>query len=241
MSSFLPLETNESLRDEYVYSVQQFHSALSKMYGFFGFLQPEVVFHQFRNFPPQEEMNRLTEEVRNNLNFGKTYVGAKLLAMSLVAALAVLTGGDEAPLSLFTGDLRSEERRASTITASPSMASLNSIASYSRALPLPRQETLKKCTLLVYEILAIGRRTEMTFDIKRSPWAAYLYGSLGNDELFRILGGHTLYPMSQDRAWELLRDLPRDTIFEIAEDMAETALSRAELIRGVIAKLYDEG
>jgi hypothetical protein len=232
--SLLP-ETNESLRDEYVYSVQQFHTALSKMYGFFGFLQPEVVFHEFRNFPPTEEINRLTDECRNNLKFGKTYVGAKLLAMSLVAALAVLTGGDEAPLTLFTGDLRPEERRASTTTITCS--SMNSIASYSRSLPIPPKETLKKCTTLVYEILAIGRRTEMTFDIKRSPWAAFLYGSIGDDELFRILREHTLYPMTKEGAWDFLRDLPRDTVYEISEDMAETALSRAEMIRNIVATL----
>jgi hypothetical protein len=89
----------------------------------------------------------------------------------------------------------------------------------------------------VYEILAIGRRTEMTFDIKRSPWAAFLYGSIGDDELFRILREHTLYPMTKEGAWDLLRDLPRATVYEISEDMAETALSRAEMIRNIVATL----
>ena len=105
--SLLP-ETNESLRNQFVYSVQQFHHAMKKMYDFFGFLQPEVVFHQFRNVPSKDELDRMINECRKNLEFGKTYVAAKLLAMSLVAALAVLTGGDGAPLSLFTGDLTSD-------------------------------------------------------------------------------------------------------------------------------------
>lgn len=233
--SLLP-ETNESLRDEYVYSVQHFHKALSDMYGFFGFLQPEVVFHEFQGVPSAQEMARLTEECRNNLKFGKTYVGAKLLAMSLVAALAALSGGYEAPLSLFTGDLRPAERRESV--KSVVFSSNTSFMMHSRELPQPSKDKLSKCTHLVYEILSVGRRTETSFDIKRSPWAAYLYASLGDEELFRILKTHSLFPMSGDRAWTLLRDLPREAVVTISEDMCDCALSRAELIRDVVSQLH---
>jgi hypothetical protein len=248
--SLLP-ETNESLRDEYVYSVQQFHKALVKMYGFFGFLQPEVVFHEFRGVPSREEIDRLTGECRNNLKFGKTYVGAKLLAMSLVAALALLSGGDEAPLSLFTGDLRPDEKRESVAAAlargNSSSASLSSSTGsnghgtsfmmHSREMPMPSEEDLSKCTALVYQILAVGRRSETTFDIKRSPWAAHLYGSMGDEELNRVLTEQTLYPMTEERAWSLLRALPRHSVVSISEDMCDNALSRAQLIRQVMAQL----
>jgi hypothetical protein len=239
--SLLP-ETNESLRDEYVYSVQQFHKALSSMYGFFGFLHPEVVFHEFQGVPSTQEMWRLVGECQNNLKFGKTYVGAKLLAMSLVAALAVLSGGDEAPLSLFTGDLRPEERRASAVIVNTTNGDSDSdntasFMMHSRELPQPSKERLSKCTQLVYEILAVGRRTETTFDSKRSPWAAYLYASMGDEELFRVLKECKLYPMTKDGAWALLRALPRESVEKIAEDMCETALSRAEIIRDIVAKI----
>mmetsp|Transcript_11903 Transcript_11903/g.30199 ORF Transcript_11903/g.30199 Transcript_11903/m.30199 type:complete len:537 (+) Transcript_11903:115-1725(+) len=111
--SLLP-ESNESLRNEYVYSVDHFHVALFKMYGFFGFLKPSVVFHEFQGVPSVPEIDNLTQECSNNLLFGKTYVGAKLVAMSLVSAVAVLTGGD-APISLFTGDLRATERQGNML------------------------------------------------------------------------------------------------------------------------------
>ncbi|KAG7352593.1 hypothetical protein IV203_008641 [Nitzschia inconspicua] len=242
--SLLP-ETNESLRDEYVYSVQQFHRALQKMNGFFGFLQPEVVFHEFRGVPCVSEMQRLTGECRNNLQYGKTYVGAKLLAMSLVAALATLSGGDEAPISLFTGDLKPDERRARSIfennddttTKEDSTALSTNFMMHSLELPQPSEESLAKCTRLVYDILAVGRRTETSFDIKRSPWAAYLYASMGDEEMFRILKEHTLYPMTEDGAWALLRDLPREAVENIAEDMCDNALSRAEMIRDIVAEI----
>jgi hypothetical protein len=237
-------ETNESLRDEYVYTVQQFHKALSNMYSFFGFLQPEVVFHEFQGVPTSQEISRLTDECRNNVKFGKTYVGAKLLAMSLLAALAVLSGGDEAPISLFTGDLRPEERRRSSASISLSdnknehiTPSATNVMLHSRELPPPSEANLAKCTNLVYEILAIGRRTETSFDIKRSPWAAYLYASMGDEELSRIMQEQVLYPMNQERAWSLLRALPRTSVEVIAEDMCDIALSRAELIRDIVAQL----
>jgi hypothetical protein len=232
-------ETNESLRDEYVYSVQQFHKALSNMYGFFGFLQPEVVFHEFRGIPPPQEMFRLTEECRNNLKFGKTYVGAKLLAMSLVAAFAILSGGDEAPISLFTGDLRTDERVL--VSDNNNNDNMNPGATnfmlHSRQLPQPTEANLAKCTRLVYEILAVGRRTETSFDTKRSPWAAYLYAHMGDQDLSRVLQEQILFPMNEVRAWALLRALPRECVEVIADDMCDIALSRAELIRDIVAQL----
>jgi hypothetical protein len=281
--SLLP-ETNESLRNQFVYSVQQFHHAMKKMYDFFGFLQPEVVFHQYQNVPNQDDLDRMIDECRKNLRFGKTYVAAKLLAMSLVAALAVLTGGDEAPLSLFTGDLASysrhhqrqedvpdqdanhllastleskqqqlkqqhqrvstvREERASSFSNKPRRASLIKHQSHHR-MPQPPTSTLQKCTPIVYEILSEGRRSKTSFDTRKSPWAAYLYGSLGDDGLNVLLQLDTkdnplLYPMTNnpDRARKLLKLLPIKAVKVIAKDIEDAAISRADLIRRIVSEL----
>lgn len=268
--SLLP-ETNESLRNEYVYSVRQFHTALYKMYGFFGFLDPTVIFQSFRGVPSPDDVEKLTEECGKNLQFGKKYVGAKLLAMSVVAALGVLTGGDDAPLSLFTGDLRTmpdhRRRRTSAIATDAAVGGLLSSAGpldgdddgnnqcathYTNDPPPatvqrrfshlsePSAEALYKCTPLVYEILFKGRRTETSFDIKKSPFAAFLYGSLGDDGMDNILKHCTLYPMTEERAASLLKALPVPTVRAIAFDMADMALSRADAIRQVVAALGPE-
>lgn len=254
--SLLP-ESNESLRNQFVYSVRQFHDAMRKMYGFFGFLQPEVVFHSFRNVPSQEEMDRLTGECRRNLLFGKTYVGAKLLAMSLVASLAVLTGGDDAPLSLFTGDLTGDHHQQNHVATAAGSTGLESLAttrhSARRAslirlesyhiLPDPPANTMLRCTKPVYEILAMGRRSKTSFDTRKSPWAAFLYGSLGDDGLFEILNrdkgadGPLLYPMTPERARKLLDALPIEAVKVIAYDMELAALSRADAIRRIVAEV----
>jgi len=249
--SLLP-ETNESLRNEYVYSVEHFHMALFKMYGFFGFLKPEVVFHDFQGVPAVSEMDQLTQECSNNLAFGRTYVGAKLVAMSLVSAMAILTGGD-APISLFTGDLRAAERRSSqvirtSVTKNQARFQLGRQSARSsdffktasiRNLQDPPDECLKNCNQLVYEILAKGRRSATSFDTKQSPWAALLYGYVGDEGLNRILKDHTLYPMTEERAWSLLRALPLEPVHSIVNTMAEQALSRAEKIVDVISQLEE--
>ena len=249
--SLLP-ETNESLRNEYVYSVEHFHVALFKMYGFLGlFLQPEMVFHEFRGVPDEKELNQLTKECSNNLAFAKMYVGAKLLAMSVVSALAVLTGGD-APISLFTGDLRPLERRSNKVVSIPTKNQNNcqvkqgkrsSVSDFLNITfcqtPSPPEDFLKKCNQAVYETLEGGRRSKVSFDTKRSPWAALLYAHIGDEALGRILKEHTLYPMTAERAWILLRALPSEPIHFIANSMAQQAISRGAKILHIVSKLEE--
>ena len=250
--SLLP-ESNESLRNEYVYSVDHFHVALHKMYGFFGFLQPEVVFHEFQGVPAISEMENLTQECRKNLAFGRTYVGAKLVGMSLVSAFAVLTGGD-APISLFTGDLRSTQRQSGHRKSKKQKAAnhlqlsgpiqaaaflKNKHKNYHDALQ-PPTESLENCDTGVYEILAEGRRSESSFDTKRSPWSALLYGYLGEEGLNQILQEQTLYPMTEERAWNLLRALPLEPVRFICKSISQQAISRAEKLCEILTQLESE-
>jgi hypothetical protein len=44
--SLLP-ENNESLRHQYLYTVQEFQNAVFKLNGFFSFLKPNVTFQSF--------------------------------------------------------------------------------------------------------------------------------------------------------------------------------------------------
>ena len=291
--SLLP-ETNESLRNEYVYSVEHFHTALYKMYGFFGFLQPEVVFHEFRGVPTPEELTTLETECRNNLALGRKYVGAKLVAMGVVSALAVLSGGD-APINLFTGDLRAEQRHRTNAvsrrsvsatgfqltakehtkttknTADTQRRQFNTDHRYTdssqstRMIPhrisgdgnhglgiggttndvtLPCRSEYKEgdFTEMVYDILANGRRSKQNFDTKRSPWAALLYRYLGDARLQEILEEqqNLASPLTEDRAWTLLRSLPLVPVQTIANSIAEQALSRTDRILDIIAQLQHE-
>jgi hypothetical protein len=218
-------ETNEALRHQYLYSVMEFQFAVFKMNGFFNFLNPTVVFQQFRNVPDNEELASKTNEARRNCQIGRIYVGAKLLSTSCLAAFAELTGGD-APISLFMGDLPSRHRNSVQLEDN---------------LPAASDEELEKCDMDVYNLLSQGRRSETSFDIKQSPLAAYLYGSLADDGLFDILGKIKVHPMTPDTAKQLLAMLPSETVQKIGCQMAKVAFSRKDRIIGILKDLQNEG
>lgn len=215
-------ETNETLRQHYLYSVKEFQYALYQLYSFFGFLKPSLVFHSFRGVPTQMDIDQKTFQCQLNLTIGKTYVGAKLLAVSLLTAFVELTGGD-APMSLFMGDLPSRHHRS------------QGLADY---LPkLATEECLKRCDATVYNILSKGRRTETSFDILQSPLAAYLYGCLGDEKIRCILDTTKLYPMERAECLTLLSKMPRDIVNNIGDNISKVAISRADEIKQVLLGL----
>lgn len=219
--SLLP-ETNESLRHQFSYTVKDFQHAVFKMDGFFNFLKPSLVFNEFRGVPNKEELELMTKEATRNLEIGKRYVAAKLLSVSLVAAMAALTGGD-APMALFMGDLPSRHHRSQRLEDM-----------------LPGRQAQEPVDLDddVYAILKNGRTNETSFDVRQSPLATFLYGWLGDALVSKILkDNRPVYPMDPEKAWKLLAALPREPLSIVADKMSLIALSRAEKIRRVMTKL----
>ena len=133
----LLLENNESLRHQYFYTVHEFQKAVFKLNGFFSFLKMNVIFQSFRGVPSQQELDLMTTQATRNMEVGCTYVCAKLLSTSVLAAFAILMGG-VAPISLFMGDLPSHKHFSRRLED---------------ALPLPSLERLQHFDLDVYNIL----------------------------------------------------------------------------------------
>ena len=219
--SLLP-ETNESLRQQYLYTIKEFHHGIFKMYGFFVyFIRPDLIFQSFKGVPDDEYLSALKDQCTRNLVVGKKYVGAKLLSMSVLAAFAELTGGD-APMSLFLGDLPSRHRRSTTIE---------------EQLPFIPTEEMEDVDVDVYNLLAVGRRSETSFDIRQSPLAAFIYGRLGDKGSSNALAATKLHPMERENAIQFLSALPRDVVEVIALNMKMVALSRSQLIEAVLDEL----
>lgn len=226
--SILP-ECNKSLRSHSLYTVGEFQCALYSMYGFFSFLQPSLIFQQFRGIPSPEEYQLLVDQATRNLQVGRQYVGAKLVSLSVVAAFAELTGGD-APISLFIGDLPSRH-------SDPVDGSWIEIVSSEF---IDDERKASDCDPDVYTLLAQGRRTEASFDVRQSPLAAGFYGRLGDRGLVEILQAFDLFPMTVDTARALLSRLPRGLIMKLANKMAKVAVPRATRIQQVIDELSTE-
>jgi hypothetical protein len=225
--SLLP-ESNVALRSHDHYTVGQFQIAVFKMHGFFSFLKPEIVFQQFRGVPSSATIARLTENAAKNIEVGGKYVAAKLVSASVVAAFAALTGGD-APIRLFMGRLpgldNSSTRRLADMLDDEAYCS-------------PSSNT--DCDPLVYQLLADGRHQDMSFDVKQSPLAAYLYPFLGHSGVQRILDQFEVSKMTPETAASFLSSLPRDAVSHIAVNLAEVAVSRKEQIINVLATLPAE-
>jgi hypothetical protein len=219
--SLLP-ETNEALRGEHLYTVDQFLCAVFKMHCFFSFLKPGLIFQQFRGVPNSSTVDCLTVNAAQNLQVGSKYVAAKLVGVSFLASLAELSGGD-VPISSFLGDLPSRKDRYSQLVEN---AQLTRPANWS-----------DHCCPQVYRLLAKGRRKETSFDVRQSPGAAYLYACIGDDGLKRVLESVTTYPMTTDIARKFLTMLPRAAVAHLAEKITMVALSRKERILNVLRSL----
>mmetsp|Transcript_19621 Transcript_19621/g.48258 ORF Transcript_19621/g.48258 Transcript_19621/m.48258 type:complete len:504 (-) Transcript_19621:86-1597(-) len=224
--SLLP-EQNENLRMQYCITAMDLQRALNGMYGFFNlYLKPENVFDEFRGVPSQKEMDWKLELCKRNVCIAKKYVGAKLYAMSVVAAFACLTGGD-GPLSLFLGDLKSNK-------------SLLQHTNFDDFLPECTLDQLKKCDKVVYHILKEGRKAETQFDTKQSPISAYLYSILGDERLTEILNTVELLPMEEENAWLILKALPIEALETLSNALKNIALSRTKKFEKLMERLREE-
>jgi len=155
-------ESNAPLRRKGAFSIREYRVALAKMRGFFRSLSPEAIYHSYRGFPGEDEMRRLAETAKRNLEYAQAYMQAKLLAVGLLEAAAEISGGD-APMPLFMGDLPREGQEGDIIT------------SYLPDLPAPEWISTRN---VVYRLLKDGRLDESSFDLRNSPLALHLYHRL---------------------------------------------------------------
>ena len=247
--SLLP-ESNISLRSQYLYTISEYHEAVFKMNGFFTHFLTDanVIFASFRGVPSKERVDYLTSQAKSNLSLGKKYVGAKLLSASVLAAFATLTGGD-APISLFMGDLPSRQHGESQ-QIDDYLPNPNTLLSAQRQKsPSSTSTTSKLDRDDVFQILAVGRRSDSSFDIKASPLAAFLYAAccncVGGDEedgLSPIINAPNMiqymsYPMTKDHATKLLQSLPQDAIEVIGICIGQLAISRKAAIHDLLTAL----
>ena len=212
-------ESNISLRHTQSFRISDFTLALKKMSGFFTNLKPENIYTSYENKPTAKELADMTERARANIEVSNIYMHCKLLSISVLYALAELTGGD-APIALFLGDLPTSK------SISPA------IEDYITLLP-PAKGI--KLDMRVFKLLRDGRDGESQFDIKNSPLAAYLYALMGDKDMEEALK-LTAYPMTEDDATKILDAIPPQAVVKIASSCAKICLTRAKKLEEIAAK-----
>lgn len=263
---YLLAESNICLRHDVTGKISSFVTALKKMYGFFKNLDPNAIFCSFRNEPGDDIVLNLTQRAEKNIRIATKYIQTKILGLSLVAALAELTGGDATLIMFVRGmsvddrpgrkfDLRSVNENSLLLSSGKQdsyrlhdlLSQEDEIEDKSEALPghmsyienfgsVPRTRSKPEYNDDVYSLLKYGRKVEARFDLINSPVAAYLYGMLG----CKGVDGPFEFcacPMDATNAERLLDSLPRDAVALIATACSRIVLTRSQQLTD-IADLY---
>lgn len=211
-------ETNYFMWQGGVYSVVSYRNALLKMETFLGFLNPQHIFHQYKNNPPPTQFQHLVNKATYNVNIATQYIGMKLLPVAVIEALALLTGGD-APLSMFVGDVRIYKEKVQ------------------RAEDFLPPNTIQSTDLqidTVYQLLAVGRTSPTSFDLQNSPLAAYIYAHLSAEERKHLLAQAKEFFKQAISPKEFLQHLPKDLLRSLVMAISKVALSRNKQLEEIL-------
>ena len=210
-------ETNPSLRTTGIFTVLNYRTALQKMEGFLGMLDPARIFSTFRSVPSLQVYEELENRATRNVLAAREYLGVKLLTTGILEAIAMISGGD-APIALFMGDASDKDE----------------IEKFESMLPLGKENEGMSAT--VRALLAEGRGSSTDFDLKNSPLANYLYTNLTPkvyDE--SLLNAKAMF--SGDIGPEQFLDgMSGDIVLPIINACSEMALTRRKSLREYITR-----
>jgi hypothetical protein len=142
--------------------MRDYRQALQKAEAFMSALNPDTVFHRYRDAPTEDVYRQMRHRAQVNVALGCEYLRVKLLAVAIMEALAEETGG-EAPLSLFMGDLP--------------QAGVRTMQLYDFLPKLPPPAWVDSNDM-IYRLLEVGRVSEIDFDLKNSPLSVFIYKCL---------------------------------------------------------------
>jgi len=167
-------ETNHELLLSTNYTVRGYRTAVQKMTGFLGSLDPRVVFRQFDDEPDSESYQDHVTHAGLNLEVARLYLGTKLVTIAFLEALSLRVSTD-ASVAMIMGDLSSEARLADL--------------SLERHLPKPyrRIEPVGAAQTTTLQLIEVGRASVSDFDLRHSPLATIFLHHLGFDGLDRAL------------------------------------------------------
>jgi hypothetical protein len=155
-------ESNPALHSPMVYTVRDYRIALLKMECFLAALPAESVFHSWNDEPRPELHARRVARTVGNLELAVRYLRAKLYSISLVEAIADITGGD-VPVDYFMGGHKS-----------PRHPEIKRVEQFLPSLP-----DASDVDPSLHRLLSEGRASESSFDTGPSPVGAFLHATVG--------------------------------------------------------------
>jgi hypothetical protein len=212
-------ETNIALRLGGAYSVRDYRQALQKMYNFLCILDPGNVFHCYKGIPPQDLYQNMLACARYNIQIARQYLGIKLLTISVLEALAEVTGGD-APVSLFMGDM--QRRSADELGLEDFLPPIEPCCDIDPASD-------------IFRLLETGRGSQLYFDMKNSPVSLFMYKSLGDHGVQEYLVAAREMFSGKLSAQAFLDHMDSDVLSAIAGACAKIVITRSDKLKKYIA------
>lgn len=217
-------ESNPELRTVGVYTLGSYRQAIQKMHVFMSRLDPALVFGAFGSEPSPSRLEDLKTRAGRNITIATQYLSYKLLAVSLLEALARASGGD-VPAAYFVGNIDTENDDASLIKFLPDSGSCH-------------DEHIEP---ELFALLAQGRASDSLFDLNRSPLACYLYCQLDNEAYESSMAHALLYCSGKLSDTDYLGKLPSAVVSAVATAVSRIAYTRQARIQDLLTRLPTSG
>ncbi len=206
-------EGNSALSTLGAYTIKTYRASLMKMEGFLKKLDPNLVFHEYKNFPAHYASWQQAAGI--NIEQAVGYLQVKLLSAIMLEAIAELTGGD-APVALLAGATKETDSNAKQI-----QDFLKSPENY-------RTPKFSGVNHRVYRLLNEGRTAATSFDSKASPLSAFIYSILGDASL-RSHFAQAQKAVQGEILWlDFLKSFPNSLGKEMVEAVAQLCEVRSE-------------
>jgi hypothetical protein len=168
-------ETNHALLTNTAYTVRDYRLSLQRMRRFLSRLDAVAVFRRFADEPAELVHRERLARAEHNLAIASRYLGAKLVSIAFLEALSMRIGPDM-PLTMIMGTLPRPD--------APPAPTLEGFLP--RAGSPPADLSAVESTVL--RLLEFGRLSELSYDLKHSPLAAYFALQLGLGPMLELLG-----------------------------------------------------
>lgn len=214
-------ETNDTLITANMYSLVAYRKALVKMSSFLNNLQPQFVFHQYKNTPDEANYRQIIDQTEHNLRVAREYLKAKIAAISIIEALADCTGGGEVPVSMFIGDIRNPN-------------SHDEIERAEDYLPAVALTPELRYDSFVLKLLQHGRASQSHFDMQNSPVSYFVYAMTGPEKLQKYMDYAQELFSKRISSEDYLHKIDPGIVSALAQACAEVAITRREALKKFI-------
>jgi hypothetical protein len=205
-------ETNPLHLVRTLYTIRSYRQALQQMHEFLFHLDADDVFSRYHGAPPEAEFNRIVSNAHINLRLGCEYLRIRIVAISLLEALAEVSGGD-APMKLFLAELPTKK---------------GSSLRFDYFLPRVAPPSWVDTSSTIYRLLSGSRDSDWGYDLVTTPLSLYVYMSLPPEELstsFELAGRMFEEKISAD---EFLHRADQGVVSTVARASAEIVFIRRE-------------